>query len=189
MHPVIKQLFTPIAYLRIEHSVKRWVDFYLPGAIGLAVWVLLLGIPGSVKVIGEDGLFAVITGLLQILVGFYIVALAAIATFQREGMDDPLEGEHATLLAERKGTPLKLVLTRRQFLCYLFGYLAFVSLALYLIGSAANLLGANIAMWFPEAFSEAMKWTFVLIYLLVFSNVVSTTLLGLHYLTDRIHRV
>lgn len=184
----IKQLLTPLNYLRIQHSQKYLFDYFIPLVIAL---ILLMGLMASlipINIFGNNGLISVITGLIQILVGFYIAALAAVATFQKEGLDSFLAGEGATLFVKRQGIIKPVQLTRRKFVCYLFGYLAFVGIALYFIGSASNLISESLKATIPISCLFIAKWFFVFCYLFASSNLVITTLLGLHYLTDRIHR-
>ncbi|MEE9339777.1 MAG: hypothetical protein V3U87_17030 [Methylococcaceae bacterium] len=136
----MKQLLSPLNHLRIQHSQKYLFDYFIPLVIALIALIVLIGLmalPVSINIFGHNGLISVITGLIQILVGFYIAALAAVATFQKEGLDSFLAGEGATLVVQRRGIEKSIQLTRRKFVCYLFGYLAFVGIALYFIGSAS----------------------------------------------------
>lgn len=185
---IFGQLLTPVAYLRIRHPVKPWFDWYLPAAITVAVCAAIYFAPKPVRVFGEYGLIFFVTDLIKMLIGFYIAALAAVATFTREGMDDLIQGDPATLSVRRKGKPKDSTLTRRRFLSYLFGYLAFAGFVLYFAGAATSLFGSNLALLQAAAWGSALKWCFVLIYVFFTANVLTTTLLGLHFLTDRIHR-
>lgn len=182
------QLLTPLSYLRIRHPLKAWFDYVVPAITAVTVTVVLLSLPVSVPLLGESGVISVVTGLLQILVGFYIAALAAVATFAREGLDEPMSGDDALLMVERMGHKIHAKLSRRQFLCYLFGYLAFSALALYFLGSLANLLKGNFELLFSSYTLPYLRHLAFALYVFWTSNVLVTTLLGLHYLTDRLHR-
>lgn len=184
----IKQLFTPLAYLRIKHPQKYQFDILIPLVVALVVLIILMVLPRTVAIFGEKGLVTIITDLIQILVGFYIAALAAVATFQKEGLDSPLAGDSATLIVVRRGKKTEITLTRRKFICYLFGYLSFTGIVLYFAGSAADLLHENIKQLIPISYFFYVKWLFVFGYVFASSNLIITTLLGLHYLTDRLHR-
>lgn len=184
----LAQLFSPLSYLRIRHPLKVWFDWVVPATVAAACIAIVIVLPKPLPILGDDGLITVITGLLQILVGFYIAALAAIATFQREGLDNLLSGDPAQLNVVRNGVPRTMLLSRRRFLCYLFGYLAFSGLALYFIGASANLLSANLQALIPTGWASLAKYVSAGLYLFWTANVLVTTLLGLHYLTDRIHR-
>jgi hypothetical protein len=60
------------------------------------------------------------SNLLYVLPGFYIAALAAIATFNAPTMDVPLDGQNTELCSQEENIQTRK-LTRRRFLCLLFG--------------------------------------------------------------------
>ena len=157
-------------------------------------WLLVLSayflfFPGSLpeKMVILDRINVSCCNLLTILPGFYIAALAAIATFQAETMDTPLEG-HEAHLCSREGEEKDHNLTRRRFLCLLFGYLSFLSLALYLINIIFKQAPPSVFLSrvlpgvevFGELLLTGLIWLF-------FMQLVCLTLLALFYLSDRIH--
>ncbi|WP_018319316.1 hypothetical protein [Bradyrhizobium sp. WSM2793] len=124
------------------------------------------------------------------LTGFFIAALAAVATFGKQEMDDPMPGEPPVRLEHKVNTETYFEnLSRRRFLSFLFGYMAFLTLALYIVGYVFS-LPTNIGWLRPRriggrpssGFSGALTW-------FALANLLSNTLLGLFYLTDRIHRL
>lgn len=70
----------------------------------------------------------------------------------------------------------------------MFGYLSLVSLVLYFLGSGLILLAPQAKYLVAEEFFEVVKWSVIAVYLLMTYNLLVTTLLGLYYMTDRIHR-
>ena len=76
---------------------KATYDFVVPAAVSLlstaAVWWLSL----SLGLYAPDGLIPGIINLLNLLIAFFIAALAAVATFDRPGLDDKMKGEPATM--------------------------------------------------------------------------------------------
>lgn len=185
---VLKQLLTPLAYLRIEHPLKRRFDLYVPFFIAAGITLFLFLLPNEISAFGRDGLVDGISGLIQILVGFFIASLAAVSTFQRSNLDEPLEGSPALLAVPIKGKKQKVTLTRRRFLSYLFGYLSFVALFLYFLGLFGTLSVDGVRALVPAVAHTAVKWIFISFYMFGVANLMVTTLLGLHYMTDRIHR-
>ncbi|WIG82596.1 hypothetical protein KFZ68_07010 [Photobacterium damselae] len=140
---------------------------------------LLSRAPVEIAFVGKSGLVQLVNGLLQILIGFFVASLAAVATFQRPGMDEVMRGKAPTLNGKD--------VTRRQYLCYMFGYLAFMSIAVY-FGSGVLELTMNV--WkgvFDNNFTQ-IKLIAIFIYFVLVSNIIFTTLLALHFLTDRIVR-
>ncbi|MCG8053862.1 MAG: hypothetical protein JAZ15_21960 [Candidatus Thiodiazotropha endolucinida] len=184
----VSQLFTPISYLRIKHPVKKQFDVKYPFIASSLITFFLAVSPFKIQIFMNDGLIDAISGLIQILTGFFIASLAAVATFQKDSMDDPISGDKAILETTIKGVNQPLELTRRRFLCYLFGYLALLAIVMYFVSVLANLTADNIKQIVPFVYHNYIKWPFIFIYLFAISNLMTTTLLGLHYMTDRIHR-
>ncbi|WP_145494378.1 hypothetical protein [Yersinia bercovieri] len=174
----LSKIATPINYIRICHPEKRVFDLWIPALASISIGLFLLFLDKPIAILSKDGLVSVVNGILQILSGFYIASMAAVATFQKDGMDDLMDGTPPTL----KGVSL----TRRKFLTYLFGYLAFSSILLYFIGGGLQLLAPTIAKvaWINIAL---VKQIFVTIYLFIVMNILCTTVLGMHFMIDKMH--
>lgn len=185
----LKQLFTPLLYLKIRHPLKPLFDWYIPLFLSVVVVAIIFVLPKKVDIFGNSGLIFIITDLVKILVGFYIAALAAVATFQSPPMDAPFNGDQAILKIKVKDKNGDSNLTRRQFLCYLFGYLAFMGVVIYFIGAIVTLLAANLKMLSVWSFFDEAKLVFIFFYVLLTANSLTTTMLGLHFLSDRMHRI
>jgi hypothetical protein len=184
-------LIKPLDYLRIRHPEKRRYDSWLPFALSALSILGLAVLPLPVQILGDGGLLSIFTEFLPVLFGFYIAALAAIATFDRQGMDDPMPGQAPEMWVTFHGKRESVPLTRRRFLCYMFGYLALMSFALFAISAVGNWLAPNIHALVPydaKAFLY-VRWGFLGVFLFLASNLLVTTLLGLYYMTDRIHRL
>lgn len=187
--PGLRQLFTPLNYLRIRRkTVKSFYDWWIP--LGLTViTITLVGITGwKLDVFGNDGLVKQITELLKMLIGFYIAALAAVSTFPSAVLDQSLRGEPTTLKVKRRGCEITVPLSRRRFLSYLFGYLAFMSLVLFIAGTVATIVVPGLKDILGNSWAVPLKAIGLAIYLFWVYNILVATLLGLHYLSDRIHR-
>lgn len=184
----LSKLIKPLDYLRIRHEEKLSYDFYIPAIFTIIIVSLLVGFPKPVKLLGQNGLFDSIIGLLQILTGFYIASLAAIATFKKPGMDQTMPGEPPTLKTSFRGKIRIDQLTRRRFLCLMFGYLAFASVFLYFVGNSVFIFEENFKVLIPAQMYPLLKWSFVAVYVFITSHLIVTTFLGLYYMVDRIHR-
>ncbi|AZZ75294.1 hypothetical protein CCX46_09070 [Pseudomonas sp. RU47] len=184
----VKRLLTPLSYLRIDRQDKFFDEIALPLLlliISLSVFWLL---DWKLVIFGSSGLVAGVGSYLQVVTGFYIASLAAIATFNQKNMDLRMAGESPTLTVEWMGIKREEKLSRRRFLCFLFGYLSFLSIFLYFGGVGANLLAQPILSSIPATAIFWVKWSFVSVYLFIIYNLICTTLLGLYYMTERIHR-
>ena len=175
-------LLTPLGYLRVRHPLKRIVDIWAPlWASAMGGTVVLLW--DKLNLFGGHGLVVGVNGLLQILAGFFISSLSVMATFSGKTyrIDDVFEGEAALL----DGDPL----TRRQFLCHLFAYLALESVVIYLLGILALSLANSIHSVELVLFRTVLRTAFVIIYLGDFGHLMGTMLIGLIFLSSRMSRV
>lgn len=182
------RLFRPLLFLCIrsrEINCFRWG--YPVLWLGLAfVYLLLLPDTSAEKIAIAEQLVASSSQFLMILPGFYIAALAAIASFPSQIMDQGLDGSEARLKSREHGADIERKLTRRRFLCLLFGYLSFLSLVLALLSGLPPSLD-------PARFFQDAEWRNLCrivctgVYSLFFMQLISLTLLGLFYLSDRIH--
>lgn len=181
MIAVLKQLATCTRYLFVRSSVrsdKLIVDIYLPAILAAATCVVVIIWPRLLPLLGEHGLLTRINGLLQVLVGFYVAALAAVSTFPNASMDQ--DAKNLTFRQSR--------ISRREFLASIFGYLALLGFTLYLSGVFSDVfLG-----WFKTdsflAGKIVARGVLSLAYLFMFWQMLAVTFLGIHYLVDRIHR-
>lgn len=181
-------LTTPMVYLRVVNSRKRRIDYAAP------FLTTIVGLPcllyfDRVNIFAVGGLVYGVNGLLQLLTGFFITALAAIATFpgtQSYPVDETLSGEGAKIVY---GDEDEEDLTRRRFLCLLFGYLAFASLVLYLAGVIVMMIAPDLHQLAPRweiAVRLGLRGLFLVLYLPVLGHIIASTCLGLVFLSDRI---
>lgn len=155
--------------------------------------------PTEINFQGKDSWIAAIFSCLQVLPGFYIAALAAIATFPNINLDRALDGDEVSVYLSEDGVMQQVVLTRRRLLCFTFGYLSFSSIILLLLCSWIQL--ATPTLLISTALNKALDVLTVNFYinqstidlimlsiiLFIFYQIICATLLGLFYLTDRIH--
>lgn len=184
----VANLLSPLRYLCIKHEDKRAVDIWIPVFIAAIVTAILLNLPKPVALLGKDGFIAQVNGLLQLLTGFYIAALAAVSTFQAKGMDELMLGKPPKVYEPRSGRYKLVSLSRRRFLCYLFGYLALICFLIFALGLFINIVSASlsqtkaIAIWYLY-----FRACTLFIYLFFLANMMTVTLWGLYYLTIKIH--
>lgn len=184
------RIFVPLNYLRIDHPEKRKFDIFLPLVLACIFSLPLLSaefrgdvLGGTLKIIDST------TSFLGVMTGFFIAALAAVATFGKSEMDATMPGDPHVRLEHRRNEEAYFEdLTRRRFLSFLFGYLSLIALALYVSGLMYLVADRYfIASQLPKIRTTTFC-IFWLIYSFCIANILSNTLLGLYYLTDRIHR-
>jgi hypothetical protein len=177
--PAWRRLLAPLRYISIKHEMKWHFDFKWPLIMTLITMALFAALPIRPPIFGETGVIKGIREIISLFAAFFVVALAAVATFARPSLDKPMEGTTPTLYG--------VGLTRRQFVCYLFGYLAFISFALFI----AAILGQILAPALGEDLSKNILWWVKAIggsiFTFVFWNMAITTLLGIYFLVERVH--
>ena len=180
MRFIIYQLLRPFSYLRISHDDKWIYDWLIPSIFTFLslIWIYVF-VPFG-KIGGDNGLIAGITGFVSGLPGFFIAALAAVATFNRNDIDQPMANPPKIEILHH-GHPLMVEMTRRRFLCVLFSYLTAVSLFLTL--GTKICLASSVS---PDYFIP-MSWIGISIFTFVLWQMLIATVLGLYYLGERLH--
>lgn len=182
MRAVIKQLATCMRYIFVRSSRlhdKRLVDFWLPGLFALMSCVIVTWWPRLLPLLGEHGLLNRINGLVQVLVGFFVASLAAVATFPNASMEQ--DTKNLTL----KSKPI----SRRVFLASIFGYLSLLGFSIYLMGVFSDAFFGFSSSHHFQLGRAAVRSLLSLVYFFFFWQMFFIMFLGIHYLVDRIHRV
>ncbi len=139
--PSRKRLLAPLRYLVIHHPEKTYYDFALPAVWAGLIFIGYWSIEPKLALFGEAGLLKLVRDLLIMAVPFMVGALAAVAMGSPGGrLDLRLAGSEIRLDGE--------VLSARQFVCYLLGYLCFLGIAV--------LIGAVVA---TVAHDAVLQWT------------------------------
>lgn len=183
------KVLTVFSFLRLKSPDIIWYQWIYPTALffvlfgGFYLWGdQFLGFDKD-KLIGD------VNALMGILVGFYIAALAAVSSFSNENLDQIMKGRAPTLTFIRKSEEVTETLTRRRFLATLFGYCATLAIILYIFGVCQVHLDVTqpIAPWAQSALNyvRQVAWG---VYVWTISSLLVVTLLGLHYLVERMHR-
>jgi len=177
------------SFLRMRSPDIVWYQWYYPTILSLIVyfgWTF-----GGKRVIrfNSESIITDVNALVGILIGFYIAALAAVSSFTNKNLDQVMKGRAPFLISKRQGREVKENLTRRRFLSILFGYCTSISLFLYISG----VIRKHIALENSVPENYLCIFTIVdeinaMFYLWLISSLLIVTLLGLHYLIERIHR-
>ncbi|MFN4366527.1 MAG: hypothetical protein ACK4GA_02665 [Acinetobacter sp.] len=197
-------IFKPLNYLAIKwevegHYSKKAFDYFIPLIISVLISLLLVGIEcyfssrttEDVNIFASD-ISSLLAGFLQTIPGFYIAALAAIATLTSPTMDKDMDGVAPTYKIDSidvHGNPIKKdePLKRRGFLARLFSYLSFISLIAYFsililrYIYKLDILAVEQLTYSIVYFICLTAFNFLLVQLMLL------TFLGLYYLGQRIH--
>jgi hypothetical protein len=177
--PAWKRLIAPIRYLSIRHEIKSRFDWGWPLFLTTITMVAFWLLPVTPTILGEAGVLKSIRELIALFAAFFVVALAAVATFARPSLDEPMQGTTPRL--DNRD------LSRRQFVCYLFGYLAVLSFGLFLGAIAAEIVFPSLHAALPPRALWWVKGICGTIFTFGFWNMVITTLLGIYFLVERVH--
>jgi hypothetical protein len=181
---LLNQLLRPFGYLVIRHPYKWVVDWFYPTVLSV-VAVVLAALAGDItKVITPGGMISLALSFIQSLPGFYIAALAAIATFGRADIDSILPEPTPRIKNRVRNTDNWVALTRRRFLAMLFAFLTAESILLILYSICLLSYGPLAA---SLAYGTALITALVFIYFLLLFQMIAATFWGLYYLGYKLH--
>ncbi|WP_419830624.1 hypothetical protein [Methylobacterium sp.] len=137
--------------------------------------------------------------LTSCLTGFYVAALVAAATFTHPDLDKTITaGAIALVGRDSDGNKIREALSRREFACYVFGYLAYLCLIFsVLCAGAISISQTNITIttgWrepiyhFCVSNFSVIRSVLIFLYSSMAAHLLVATSLGLYYLMDRLYR-
>jgi hypothetical protein len=192
------RLFYPLRYFRLVNDEKRHLDLWPTLLLALVLALPFIALPGA-PFFHKDGLLDKLLILTSALTGFYVAALVAAATFTHPDLDKVFKsGPVALVTRGHDGQKIMEHLTRREFVCTIFGYLAFSSLALSLLSSLfvaiSDFNHAAVADWpvlgpiIGGAYLPITRAVVIFGFTLAIAHLAVVTSLGLYYLMDRLYR-
>ena len=173
-----RRMLSPLRYLFIRHGAKRAFDFGWPAALSIVTIAIFIVLPVRPPILGDQGFLKSLHDLIGLLAAFFVAALAAVSTVDRKTLDIPMLG--APPILDRKP------LSRRSFICMLFGYLSFVAFALFLGSVLAEFIAPSLRVSVNARTLDILRLFLGLVYAAVFWNMVCTTLLGIWFLVERV---
>lgn len=184
---MLRIIFAPLSYLRIRHVSKWVIDWIFPVALAVASTFLIFTFGAKGAIAGQNGLIDRLLLVSSVLPGFFIAALAAIATFNKPDIDDFMPEPTPRISVEIGGHDNVIRLTRRRFLAHLFAFLCWESLAIMIACVFAAIAGKGIASSMPPTLAHWATIGFAFVLLTAFWQMVCATCLGLYYLGNRLH--
>ncbi|MGP5513268.1 hypothetical protein [Pseudomonas helleri] len=181
---LIGQLLKPFGYLTIKHPYKWVVDWLYPVLLAILSVVFLLTFHDIRKLIEPNELIPMMLSFVQSLPGFYIAALAAIATFGRADIDDILPEPTPKFVVKLRGHENTIDLTRRRFLAMLFAFLTGESIAIIFYCMALISFGAKIYSYSltPYLPGPILFGICILVFFIAIYQMILATFWGLYYL-------
>ena len=177
-------------FLRIKHEFSTAYTYWYPAIATFCTVGVLIFFAPSIDTYGPAGLINQLSPFLAVFAPFFLAALAAIATFSGPKFLDQnfqMESDVTLKFAGKLGVVEPQEVTPRHFLSLLFGYCCVVSLSLFLLSVLVPILAPNVAERLGD-YAEILGWIFLSLYLFLFFQIVLLTLLGIYYLSDKVHR-
>jgi hypothetical protein len=177
------RLTAPIRYLLIQHPEKNLYNFVLPiffAAVGVAIFTLASPQP---IIFGENGALKLLRDALIMAVPFMVGALASVSMgAPGKYLDNRFAGAELTL-DDR-------ILTARQFVCYLLGYLSFLGLLTLGATIVAQLFQPAIGNFLTHGSLSwyVVRWSGLSVLAILVSSLMVTTFWALYFLTDVVNR-
>ncbi|MEO3432095.1 hypothetical protein [Inquilinus sp. CAU 1745] len=193
-------LYYPLRYLVLKDECGRPV--YRRNLISALAIAIALTFPFFFSIeayFGDNGFLDRFGSFSAVLTGFYIAALVGVASFASAmgDLDDVIEVGKVSRIAPSGD---REYLTRRQYVCSMFGYLAFLSLfisiaAIMLVTiSGVNIwlvldtgLITQVASWILDNVAPALGMATIFLVNILLSHMIVTTCHGLYYLIDRLY--
>jgi hypothetical protein len=192
------RILYPMNYFRLSNAEKRHIDLF-PTFILAIIIALPFFILKDASFFRPNGFLDKVLTLTAALTGFYVAALVAAATFSHPDLDKVIKaGPIALITKDSDGHRIKEYLTRREFACLIFGYLAFLSLLISMLSAFfIAISGASfervheiryLGVIFSNGYIVYTRGVLLFTICLMVSHLMTATLLGLYYLMDRLYR-
>lgn len=188
-------LNAPFKYLRLRDDNGGLLFFH--DFIFSIITILVLTVPfllfGDASYFAKDGFLDKIAAFCSVLTGFYVAGLVAVATFpiQKSGLDSEIIVGKIKWMTDEGWE----YLSRREYVCALFGYLAAISLLITFTSiiivtvRQSIIVPENINININNVVIEKFYIKIFVIFLcnIPISHLISSTVRGLYYLMDRIY--
>ncbi|EPJ8753842.1 hypothetical protein [Pseudomonas juntendi] len=181
---LLGQLLRPFGYLSIQHPYKWVVDWLYPSILAMALTITLFLLDSEASYYAPGNLISLILSFVQSLPGFYIAALAAIATFGRSDIDNIIPEPTPKVIIRFRGSTNIVDLTRRKFLAMLFAFLTAQSILVVIFSIAMMTFGKSIFDSTVAGPASGVVFSFVILlsYFIAFFQMIIATFWGLYYL-------
>jgi hypothetical protein len=183
------ELKRPFSYLSIRHPDGGvWIiNWGIPIVISTFFVIITYRFGVIVDLFGASGVIGKILGFVQNLPGFFIAALAAVATFNSPSIDKKMPGIPPQIDVLYNGKLTTVDMTRRRFLCVMFAYLTIESFLITVGSIFLTTYAAPLKELIPVALQVPVKTTVIFFYIVFFAQMLCVTLWGLFYLGERLH--
>lgn len=187
---MLRHLLRPLSYLSIDHRSKWKVDWLYPLILAVMSSALIFGLKlyAPVPLYADGAMIAKFLGFIQGLPGFYIAALAAIATFNKQDIDKTMPAPAPKIDIMVQGRSVAIELTRRRFLCSMFAFLTAESLILIVMAIFSQTIYTPMKAILPSYLHVWASALFIFVFFILLWQMILASFWGLFYLGDRLHQ-
>ncbi|AZC88374.1 hypothetical protein C4K29_2071 [Pseudomonas chlororaphis subsp. piscium] len=181
---LIGQLLRPFGYLSIQHPYKWIVDWLYPLVLSVVTMITICLMSNQDITYAPGSLISLVLSFVQSLPGFYIAALAAIATFGRSDIDNIIPEPTPKVIVKFRGATNIVDLTRRKFLAMLFAFLTAQSIVIVIFSIFLLSFGKSICAYSYSGLPVGLYISGILLlaYFLMLYQMIVATFWGLYYL-------
>jgi hypothetical protein len=160
----------------------------LAGLMLLPFWLI-----PEANLFHKDGFVEKVGSFSSVLTGFYVAGLLAVATFSTALGDLDQKIKNGAIILKSKDTETgDHYLTRREYVCQMFGYLATLSLAVSLVSILIVVISPTIGKAPHIAFGYVLDFDILRLvtgglYNIAIAHLVVTTAIGMYYFVDRLY--
>lgn len=157
----------------------------IPALIGTLLYCIS---PERPLFFGSVGVAASTYQIFSLFPGFFIAALAAIASMGNENLDVQIDDDRFSLEFTVEGNTEQDVISKRMFGLYLFSYLLVLSLVLVVVASVSvNLFSEPVISKYIGEKTILLSGSLTFSVLYLSWSVLINLLLGLYLLAEKIH--
>jgi len=189
------QVRRAFAFGGVKHPDLTPFLTWVPIVLGVILAVGFELLPVRARFTGDGSISRLMLTVFAILPGFYIAALAAVATFNRDEMDFEMPEPAPKMILRTRGRDEETALTFRMFLSHMFSYLTalsfvavFIFMGAELVAPSAKLILGNLTPHWQDFATYALGGSYVFVAFWLAAKIVLTTMIGLYFLAERIHR-
>jgi hypothetical protein len=188
--------FSPFKYLRLRN--ERGTRLVFRDLLSMLLIAFVFAFPfvafDQINFSRAAGFVDRMGSLAAVLAGFYIAALVAVGSFSASIGDLDLPITSGKIFLNRGDDES---LTRREYICAVFGFLSFLSLFIAIASSFVLIVAPAVSgipskdkfelLGVSTSIFELVRGLVVFTYCFVIAAMIVTTFYGLYYLTDRIY--
>ena len=187
----------PFRYLTLR-TAKRW-PLPVRDLIPTMILIIILATPfvvfDTTNYFHKDGFIDKLGSFSSVLTGFYVAGLVAVATFSHQLGDLDEVIKNGPIIRKGKKGEEDIHLTRREYVCQMFGYLATLSLIITLTSIVVVILAQSLNLpsdWTMPLTTfrvekDIMRAVAIAAMSAPVAHLVVTTTHSLYYLIDRIY--